>query len=119
MNAYAALWLQLTRWKTGAGDAAAFVRNTARLDRSVWPWPIVSLFGGNAVPDEVLAAAQTVDLPDHTYVCEAAFYIGEYALAHHDRSRAHELLSDAVSTCPNTDFFVYAGARAELKRLGT
>jgi tetratricopeptide (TPR) repeat protein len=119
MNAYAALWLQLTRWKTGSDDPAAFVKRAARLDRTAWPGPIVELFAGTAVPDEVRAVARRTDSPDHTHVCEASFYLGEYALAHHDRAGGHELLSDAVSTCPNSDFFVYAAARTELKRLGT
>jgi tetratricopeptide (TPR) repeat protein len=118
MNAYAALWLRLTRWKTGSADNAAFVQGAARVDRNAWPWPIVNLFLGNAAPDEALAAAQRRDAPDHRYICEASFYIGEYALAHQDHARAHELLSAALTKCSTTDFFVYAAAQAELKRFG-
>jgi tetratricopeptide (TPR) repeat protein len=118
MNAYAALWLQLTRWKNGISNSAGFVQVAERVDQNAWPRPIVDLFLSKATPREVLAAAKRADAPDHRHVCEASFYIGEYALAHQNRAWAHELLSDAVSKCPTTDFFIIAGAQAELKRLG-
>jgi len=49
--------------------------------------------------------------------CEAQYYLGQWLLLRDDRANSIEALRNAVKTCPK-DFVEYAGALAELKRLG-
>jgi hypothetical protein len=50
-------------------------------------------------------------------LCEAQFYLGQWHLLRHERADSIEALRKAVEMCPK-DFNEFAGAVAELKRLG-
>src|SRR5262249_49949950 len=77
-----------------------------------WPFPIVELFLGRRTPAAVLDAAR-----DPGERCEAQFYLGQWHLLRDKRADSIEALRKAVEACPK-DFNEYAGAVAELKRLG-
>jgi len=49
--------------------------------------------------------------------CEAQFYLGQWHLLQHKQADAIRARRMAVETCPK-DYNEYAGALAELKRLG-
>jgi lipoprotein NlpI len=77
-----------------------------------WPFPVVKLFLEQGTPEAMLAAA---DKPEER--CEAQFYLGQWHLLRDARANSIEALRKAVESCPK-DFIEYAGALAELKRLG-
>jgi hypothetical protein len=85
---------------------------SAGLNPAEWPFPVIELFLGRRTPLEMVAAAIK---PDE--VCEAQFYLGQWGLLRDERVASIEALRKAVETCPR-DFNEYAGAVAELKRLG-
>ncbi|HTD37908.1 MAG TPA: tetratricopeptide repeat protein, partial [Candidatus Limnocylindrales bacterium] len=112
---YAVLWMQLVRWKTGAGNGS-LATDAKYLDRKVWPWPVVALVQGSMTPDQVLATAKKNDLPSRGHECEALFYVGEYFLAARD-PHGKGYIQAAADMCPST-YIEFVGARAELTRLG-
>jgi len=72
---------------------------------------------GKKSPDEVLRAAQNSDpSKQKEHLCEAQFYVGEYALLQGKTSEAAKFFKAAFDGCP-TNFVEYAGAKAELDRL--
>ena len=112
-NAYPVLWLYLARTRSGGQDATLeLASNAAKLKPAEWPYAVAELFLDRRTPEATLAAAGK---PDER--CEAQFYKGVWHILRGDRAAAIEPLRAASSTCPKT-FIEYAGAQAELKRLG-
>jgi rhomboid protease GluP len=64
------------------------------------------------MPSDTVASAGTSNER-----CEAQFYLGQWHILRREPTDAVKLLRNAVETCPKT-FIEYAGAVAELKRLG-
>jgi lipoprotein NlpI len=115
--AYAPIWLYLAQSRAGEDGTHELEKNAARIDLSKWPAPIVMLFRGKVKPEDVLSAANNTDSKiDREQHCEAYFYLGEYALFHHDEAEATRLFHSTLGTGV-TSFIEYAGARIELKRL--
>jgi hypothetical protein len=78
---------------------------------------VVELFLGKATPEQIETAAgqgEAEDLPGQR--CDAAFYLGEFALEHDEPTRAQQELQQALRSCPG-DSFERFGAGAELERL--
>ena len=117
-NSYWPIWLHLARAKAGASDAEEFARNTAAIDRTNWPGPVVGLYLGQIAPEQVLAAATEGSAnTQRVRNCEAAFFSGEYESLKRNLPAARSLLQQAVEQCP-PDFAEYAGVGAELQRVG-
>ena len=76
-----------------------------------WPYPVIEMYRGQRLPEEVLSAANS---PEER--CEAQFYVGEWHLLRGDNGAAATVLQAATVICPK-NFDEYAGALAELKRL--
>jgi lipoprotein NlpI len=111
--ALSVLWLYLARIRTGDQTAAAQLAASAgQLNWTEWPYPVIDLFLGGKTPEAALAAAA-----DPSQRCTALFFVGEWQLQRNARAPAVEALRAAVATCEKT-IFEYAGAVAELKRLG-
>jgi lipoprotein NlpI len=107
-DAYPILWLYLARAHIGRQNAKGDLEHSAAgLKPSQWPYPIVDLFLEHRLPEAMLAAASK---PDER--CEAQWYLLRGA-----GPNATEALRNAVESCPK-DFIEYAGASAELRRLG-
>jgi hypothetical protein len=85
--------------------------NAAGLKPAVWPYPVIELFLDRRTPADMLAAATK---PEE---CEAQYYLGEWHLLRDERAASIEALRKSVETCPK-QFIEFAGAVAELKRLG-
>lgn len=118
LQPYVMLWMHIAKKRNGGDDAQEFSRQVARADPSQWPAPIERLFLGLSSPDQVLAAAANADAQTQKEQrCEAAFYLGEYAILQQRMPDALSLLQQARETCPKT-FVEYEGAVSELKRLG-
>jgi lipoprotein NlpI len=79
---------------------------------------VIELYLGRSDPASVFKGAQQGDA--HTQrdqQCEAAFYVGEWHLLHHENAQALRLFEDAVRNCRKS-FSESGGARAELDRAG-
>ncbi len=117
LAAFSYLWLYLAAAKRRSSDDD-FAQNAPKLDLAAWPGPIVKLFLGQAVPDEVFAAAKQGE-PDaqKDHLCEADFFVAEWQLSKSDPASAKSLLSDAAAVCRDElpESFI---SRIELARLG-
>jgi lipoprotein NlpI len=112
-DAYAMIWLHLTRRRTAADDGGELARNAARLDLARWPGAVINLYLGKGTPQQARAA---VAKDNEEQACEAAFYLGEYELMRKNTAAAKTLLQEAAKICPPpTD--ERDGAGVELKRL--
>jgi tetratricopeptide (TPR) repeat protein len=110
-NAYTMIWLYLARERGGENGAAELKANAARLKSKDWPYPVIELYLGARSPSEVLSLPGK---PEER--CAAQFYTGEWHLLHGNSAAAASALQAAADTCPK-EFFEYAGAVTELKRL--
>ena len=86
--------------------------NAADLKPAEWPFPVIELFLDRRSPADMVAATTK---PNEQ--CEAQYYLGEWHLLRDERAASIEALRKAVETCPK-GFNEFAGAVAELKRLG-
>jgi tetratricopeptide (TPR) repeat protein len=101
---YTVLWLYLARIRAGQPTSEALAQDAAKLDKTAWPWPIVSAFLGETTPDAVLGAAHGNNAKE----CEADFYFGAKAVS-------RDLLQNAVTICPH-DFIEASAAKLELAK---
>ena len=102
----------ITRVRLGDTQALTELQiNSRKLARREWPYPIVDLYLGGSSLADALSATANADQR-----CEAHFYIGEWHLLNGERELALRNLQVAADTCPK-DFFEFAAARAELKRI--
>ena len=103
-DAYLPLWLHLARANAGQADPDEFARNTAKLDHSIWPGPVIRLYLGRVTPEETLTLAENgvegKTRRDRT--CQAKFYVGEYLLSRGDVDTARLALQEASSICSHT-----------------
>jgi lipoprotein NlpI len=115
--AYYLLWLDIIAKRGNLPSHLA--QSTAQINMTKWPAPIVRLFLGHMTPAAVLAAA--ANDPDSNVreiqVCEANFYIGEWALRQAATEEAARLFRLAAADCPR-EFVEGPAAYAELRALG-
>jgi lipoprotein NlpI len=111
-DAYRAMWLYLARAKAGTDGKGELKTNTAALDLSKWPSPVIQLYLGQSTPEDVLRAAGS----DGDQKCEYSFYVGEYRALRGERPEALALFRTASDGCPK-DFIEYAPAVIELNNL--
>jgi lipoprotein NlpI len=111
-DAYAVLWLFISRSHANKQSKMELEVTAATLNRAAWPYAAVELFLGRRTPESVLAAAGK---PDQR--CEAQFYIGAWHVLRGDRAAARAPLTAVVDACSKKSM-EYHGAQAELKWLG-
>lgn len=117
-NPYRSLWRYLAEARAGQEARATLEGHAAALDLGAWPGPVVSLYLGRAEPDRLLALAGDPDpVKRREKACEAYFYLGQYFLLKGRRDEAAKMFRLALDTGV-TAFIEYAGAKAELERLG-
>jgi lipoprotein NlpI len=116
-DAYAVLWLALVGMhQPDSGWAARLEEQSKGLSQN-WPIPLVHFYAGQLAADQVLAAAIDADaVKQQKQLCEAAFYLGEWKLAHGQKHDAAQDLEKAQSTCP-IKFPEYTAAVQELRNL--
>ncbi len=114
-NAYAHLWLTITRNAAHIEDSDAAERAT-HIDKTAWPAPLIALYQGASTPAKVMAAAHANPASETGQVCEAEFYTAQWHVMRGKPDAAKALLADAVRDCPFG--FVEAPAAAnQLKAL--
>jgi tetratricopeptide (TPR) repeat protein len=118
-NPYWVIWLHIARTRAAADDREEFAANSATLDRTRWPWPVVQLHLGASDADSARAEAMSVadSRLAPIYACEADFYVGALELQTGTTDHARQLLQAAVGGC-RPEAFEAVAARAELKRIG-
>src|SRR5205814_219219 len=90
---YMLLWLYLARARAGQPAQDALRTETADVDRSIWPWPIVAAYLGDADMAAALTAARDGDAAaQERHQCEAGFYLGAKAASDGDAAVARDLL---------------------------
>jgi lipoprotein NlpI len=120
---YTALWLYIAQVRSGpdAGNRHVrdnLARNTANLNMSKWPAPVVSMFLEETSPEQVLAAARDSDRwKQQVQRCDAYFFIGQWHLMRGDATRAAQFFQEAVAT-EAINRLAYDFAKAELGRKG-
>ena len=116
-NPYVPLWRYLARARLGEKDPAELERSLKSIDQTAWPAPVLGLFLSRDKPEAVRAAAAKGDAAGRAdRGCEAAFYLGEYALLEGRRDDALTLLRQAGDQCP-AGMTERAAARGEAARL--
>jgi tetratricopeptide (TPR) repeat protein len=118
-NIYPVLLLHLALLRAGKEDSAEIRADAKRLDRTLWPAPVLALYLGETSPEDVVAVATlgTDDKAARQRACEINYYVGMYHLLHKTRAKAEQLFREAARQCP-AGFYERSAALAELKRLG-
>lgn len=99
-DAYDFLWLQLARQRAGSFDPKLAQNDGNGLKLRNWPGAVASYYLGDDDADEVLRAAARPDRePAEEQICEAEFFIGEWALASKDIVAGKAHLQNAVGRC--------------------
>jgi lipoprotein NlpI len=114
-NPRAAFWLHLARQRLKQDDRSDFASYVTPSD-TAWPAPITRFFTGEIRSDSLLRLV-AADTTDSLRECEAAFYLGEDAVARGQTDSAAVLLRESVARCPK-ERGEYRAAAAELRRLG-
>ena len=97
-DAYAAIWLELAARRNNA--ASRLREESAQLDMTAWPAPVIREFLGESNAAQTLAAAQNNDPKiNRGRSCEANFYSGEFALLGKNKQQALQMLKRAASDC--------------------
>lgn len=114
---YGVLWLHIVRSHARVDDREELARNTAKLDLTVWPGPVMSYYMGKITKAQLLSQVETAD-PAQTLIrkCESTFYIGEDELAKGHLAEATTLFRRAQEICPGP-YIEHTGAREELKMM--
>ena len=111
-DAYAAIWLDLAARRNNA--ASRLREQSAQLDMTAWPAPVMREFLGESNAAQTLAAAHDNDPKiNRGRSCEASFYSGEFALLGKNKQQALQMLKRAASDCPR-GYIEAAAATAEL-----
>jgi lipoprotein NlpI len=116
---YVAIASYVAQARAGRPGQSDLRERAAKLDLSDWPGAVVKLYLGSITPDAVLQAAKDADAESESegvLLCEAYFYLGEYALLQGQRLKAARLFRQAVATNAST-LFEYLAAQGELRRL--
>jgi lipoprotein NlpI len=92
--------------------------NAKPLKLDQWPGPIMELYSGKETVERIMQSAKHSDSQkERERMCELYFYLGERALIQGDSTEAKKFFQAAIDTGV-THFYEYAGAEAELRRLG-
>jgi len=115
--AYYALWVDILDKRSNAA-ASRLPQAISQIDMTRWPAPVIRLFLGQAAPAAVLEAADDPDAnTKRGHICEANFYLGEWALRQGAKADAERLFRMAAADCSG-EFVEGPAAAAELKTIG-
>jgi tetratricopeptide (TPR) repeat protein len=106
----------IARARSGDNDIGELKRNTDKLDRKGWPWPMVAVYLGQMSREEMLAKMKNMRLEDDFGDCGVSFYLGQYLMVKHKPQEALPYLKQAAEVCRGDGEFERDAARAELRR---
>ncbi len=109
---YGVIWLYLSRAKAGTDGKDELKTNTAGLNLSKWPGPVIELYLGQSTPEDVLRAAGS----DSDQRCDYSFYVGEHRALRGERPEALALFRSARDGC-SKDTSEYVPALIEVNNL--
>ncbi len=99
-DAYNVLWLHFARNRESAPDVIELQANAARVNRSVWPGPVLDYVTGKTEASVVLTkAGDAQGKAKAIQLCEADLFLGQDALAEGRRSEGLERLQAAARDC--------------------
>ena len=99
-DAYNVLWLHLARAKAGTDDAAELQTNAGKVNRTIWPGPLIDYLTGKADAPAVLAKAAAAEgKTKATQSCEAQMFLGQDDLAKGRKAQGIDRLQAAARTC--------------------
>jgi lipoprotein NlpI len=114
---YTVIWLYLAQARGGQRAESQLEMNSASLDLTAWPGPVVEMYLGKVKPDALLAMGLGLNRPgNRDRECEANYYVGLLSLMNGMTAEAERFFLAAVATEAKSNF-EYRGAEAELKRL--
>jgi len=87
------LWQQLANVRLGK-PVSPYGKDL--VDEKIWPNPLVAFYLGKSDVQAVLTSAQQSQGPE---ACEAAFFVGQWHLAHGDTIAGKPLMQKAASDC--------------------
>jgi tetratricopeptide (TPR) repeat protein len=116
-DAHNALWLDIANRRSNLPSRLDDA--TRQVDMTRWPAAIIRLYLGQLTQDAVFAAADDRDsVTKRAQLCEANFYVGQWALQRNDKDLATRLFRLAADSCPVTNAAWYA-AKVEMKMAGS
>jgi tetratricopeptide (TPR) repeat protein len=118
-DAYAVIWLHLTRLHMGVHDKDEFTKNAAALASSEWPRPVIEYMQGNLDDLALDAAANNATLSGtlRDQSCEADYYRGVLALNRDDKAKGLDEMRSAARSC-KPGFVEQTMAKWALKQAG-
>ncbi|HCX14184.1 MAG TPA: hypothetical protein DGZ24_02570 [Rhodospirillaceae bacterium] len=111
------LWTYIASARAGKIKPGTLAYNAQGMDPDQWPYAIMRYFMGDISGDEVISAAAENSIGATGRLCEAYFFLGQAALIVGNKAEARRLFEAALNTTA-VRFTEYAGAKAELVRLG-
>jgi tetratricopeptide (TPR) repeat protein len=116
-TAYRALWLFLSRERSGTYGTAELLANTQASWKAAWPWPILAFYLNEASAEELRAAAAKGGAEEiRKQRCEANFFTGQLLIVRRLSEQAVQFFNVARDECASTSW-EHETAVAELKRL--
>ncbi len=94
------LWLHLARIRSGVDDKAEFQANAAKLNKAVWPGPVVGYLSGTVPAAQVLEqAAKGETAARASQACEALIFLSQDDMTAGRREQGRTRLLDAQRNC--------------------
>ena len=117
-GAYTVVWLHVARMRQGQDDAAEFAANSARVDSTSWPRPVIAFFAGKLTADQLVSGtANAEERQRNDQRCGAEFFAGQAAMWTKQPAEARKRFEATRATCSKR-YTEHAAAVAELARLG-
>jgi lipoprotein NlpI len=117
-GAYAVVWLHVAKTRQGQDDAAEFAANSARVDSTSWPSPVIAFYSGKLTADQLVAGTATAEPRlRNDQRCGAEFFAGQAAMWKKQPAEARKRFEATRATCSKR-YVEHAVAEAELRRLG-
>jgi lipoprotein NlpI len=114
---YLALWREIAARQAKA--QSILEKAVSQVDRATWPAPIAKFLLGESTQTALLTSARGADPKKaRDRLCEANFYIGQFALQKASKEEAHLAFQTAVRDCPR-QFLEVGAAAAELRALNS
>jgi lipoprotein NlpI len=112
---YNVIWLYIAQSRHNGAAEEELIKNSAQLNLTRWPGPVIQMFLGKISPEQSMQAAFDKDPKKYgDQQCEANFYIAEYQAIHRQREAALRGFRLARDICNKNYFFYVPAARAEL-----
>lgn len=115
-NAYGALWLFLSRERSGADGGGELLRHAQELRHAAWPRPIIAFYLGQSSAEELRDAANNSARDPAERRCEANFFTAQRLLIKREPRQAEQLFKAALGECKKGSW-EYEAAVADLERM--